>query len=66
MKFFKYIFIFFLFFSVLTVAVALNCKVNKLSKEVKESKNELTILNKELKKSYFLIGEIDDSLELPK
>jgi hypothetical protein len=65
MKLFKYIFIFFLFFSVLTVAVGLNCKVNKLSKEVKESKTELADLNEELKKSYMLIGEIDNSTMLP-
>lgn len=66
MKFFKHIFIFFLFFTILTVFVALNCKVNKLFKEVKESKRELANLNKQLKESYTLIGEVDSSSVLPK
>lgn len=66
MRLFKHIFTFFLFFSILTVSVALNCKVNKLSKEVKESRRELADLNRGLKESYTLIGEVDSNSVLPK
>ncbi len=64
-KMIKFIFILFLFFSFLISIVSLNCKINKLTLATEKSRNELTVLNNQLKESNVLIGEIDTALELP-
>lgn len=61
----KFILILFLSYCLLIWTVSLNAKINKLTLDLENSKNELAALNSQLKESNVLIGEIDASLDLP-
>jgi len=61
----KFIFILFLVCSFLIWSVSLNSKINKLTLDLENSKNELAMLSDQLKESNVLIGEIDANLDLP-